>query len=123
MPLAAAVAVDNLRQPAGGCPPESRVSMYSIANATAEAICVMDPKTNTLKAELGPPAPNYQCKGKRMHSATLWMGISAFACMAILMAKKVKGAVMVGIVLITAISWIPGHQGSYLGAGSSIPGE
>jgi AGZA family xanthine/uracil permease-like MFS transporter len=51
------------------------------------------------------------------------MGISAFACMAILMAKKVKGAVMVGIVLITAISWIPGHQGSYLGAGSSIPGE
>ena len=29
---------------------------------------------------------------------------------------------MVGIVFVTAIAWIPGHDASYLKAGAAIPG-
>jgi AGZA family xanthine/uracil permease-like MFS transporter len=82
----------------------------------------MDPKTNELTLNLGPMSPNYKCVGKRMHSATLWMGIVGFAVMTILMAKKVKGAIMLGIVFVTVVSWIPGHLASYLGEGSDIDG-
>jgi xanthine/uracil/vitamin C permease (AzgA family) len=55
--------------------------------------------------------------------------------MAVLMAKRVKGALMLGIVFTTAISWIPGHAASYVGGwptsarwahkcqvGSQVPG-
>lgn len=58
-----------------------------------------------------------------MHLATLWLGIAGITIMAMLMARKVKGAIMVGILFTTFISWIPGHQASYLGAGSQVPGR
>jgi len=106
----------------GGCPRANRVYQYSVANATVDAVCPMDPKTNELTLNLGPMSPNYKCVGKRLHSANTWMGIAGVAVMAILMAKKVKGAIMMGIAFVTFISWIPGHGGSYLGAGSEIDG-
>jgi xanthine/uracil/vitamin C permease (AzgA family) len=61
-------------------------------------------------------------QGKRLHSPTLWLGAAGLGFMAVLMAKRVKGALMLGIVFTTAISWIPGHAASYLGAGSQVPG-
>lgn len=61
-------------------------------------------------------------QGKRLHSPTLWLGAAGLGFMAVLMAKRVKGALMLGIVATTAISWIPGHAASYLGAGSQVPG-
>jgi AGZA family xanthine/uracil permease-like MFS transporter len=62
-------------------------------------------------------------QGKRLHSPTLWLGAAGLGFMAVLMAKRVKGALMLGIVFTTAISWIPGHAASYLGAGSQVPGR
>lgn len=62
-------------------------------------------------------------QGKRMHLATMWLGIAGLGLMALLMAKRVKGAIMIGILFTTFISWIPGHGASYLGAGSQVPGE
>lgn len=38
--------------------------------------------------------------------------------MAFLMTKKVKGAIMIGIMFVTIIAWIPGHDASYLGSHS-----
>lgn len=35
-------------------------------------------------------------QGKRMHLATLWLGICGLALMAMLMARHVKGAIMAG---------------------------
>eukprot|EP00878_Enallax_costatus_P028682 GHUV01031005.1.p1 GENE.GHUV01031005.1~~GHUV01031005.1.p1 ORF type:complete len:100 (-),score=15.55 GHUV01031005.1:527-826(-) len=64
----------------------------------------------------------FSLQGKRMHLATLWLGIAGITIMAMLMARKVKGAIMMGILFTTFISWIPGHQASYLGAGSQVPG-
>jgi hypothetical protein len=75
-----------------------------------------------VEMNLGPPSSNYGCKGKRLHSANFWMGVAGFAIMTILMARRVKGAIMLGIVFVTTISWIPGHGGSYLGPTSEIPG-
>eukprot|EP00775_Hariotina_reticulata_P005975 gene5975-6214_t len=60
--------------------------------------------------------------GKRLHLATLWLGVVGLLVMVMLMARKVKGAIMFGIVFTTFVSWIPGHQASYLGAESPVPG-
>lgn len=38
--------------------------------------------------------------------------------MAFMMVKKVKGAIMVGIMFVSVIAWIPGHDASYLGSHS-----
>jgi hypothetical protein len=35
-------------------------------------------------------------QGKRMHLATMWLGICGLALMAMLMLRRVKGAIMVG---------------------------
>lgn len=42
--------------------------------------------------------------------------------MAVLMVKRIPGAIMVGILFTTFISWIPNTEASYLGASSQIPG-
>jgi hypothetical protein len=35
-------------------------------------------------------------QGKRMHMATMWLGISGLAFMAMLLSRHVKGAIMIG---------------------------
>jgi AGZA family xanthine/uracil permease-like MFS transporter len=106
----------------GGCPRENRIYQYSIADTSTDAVCKVSPDTGLMTAELGPPSSTYMCKGMRMHLATMWLGIAGITIMAMLMARKVKGAIMFGILFTTFISWIPGHQASYLGEGSQVPG-
>lgn len=62
-------------------------------------------------------------QAKRLHLVTMWLGIAGLGLMAVLIAKRVKGAIMIGILFTTFISWIPGHQASYLGDSSPVPGE
>jgi AGZA family xanthine/uracil permease-like MFS transporter len=57
-----------------------------------------------------------------MQSATTWLGIVGALVMVVLMAKGVRGAIIGGILMVTFISWIPDHQASYLGAGSTMAG-
>lgn len=52
----------------------------------------------------------------------MWLGVAGLGLMALLMAKRVQGALMIGIAFTTFISWIPNHAASYLGASSQIPG-
>jgi AGZA family xanthine/uracil permease-like MFS transporter len=59
-------------------------------------------------------------QGKRLHLATLWLGVVGLLVMVMLMARRSKGAIMFGILFTTFISWIPGHQASYLGANSPV---
>ena len=42
-----------------------------------------------------------------MRSPTMWLGIMGGMLMAILMAKGVRGSMIIGICFITFISWIP----------------
>ena len=57
-----------------------------------------------------------------MESATMWLGISGLLLIALAMRQRVRGAMLVGILWVTFISWIPGSAVSFLGSGASIPG-
>jgi AGZA family xanthine/uracil permease-like MFS transporter len=57
-----------------------------------------------------------------MESATLWLGLSGFLLIALCMRQRVRGAMLVGILWVTFISWIPNHAASYLGADAPITG-
>jgi AGZA family xanthine/uracil permease-like MFS transporter len=106
----------------GGCPLQNRVYQYSIANTTTGAICANNPDTGLLEANLGPPSSSYMCQGKRLHNASLWLGVSGLAFMVLLMGRRFKGAIMVGILFVTFISWIPYHGATYFGEASQIKG-
>jgi xanthine/uracil/vitamin C permease (AzgA family) len=67
------------------------------------------------------PLPPLQ--SKRLHSAALWLGASGLAIMVLLMGRRVKGAIMMGILFVTFISWIPNHRATYFGEESDIKGE
>ncbi len=45
-----------------------------------------------------------------MQSATTWLGIAGGVLMVVAMGRNYKGALMIGILFVTFISWIPGHQ-------------
>jgi AGZA family xanthine/uracil permease-like MFS transporter len=57
-----------------------------------------------------------------MHSASLWLGISGLALMVLLMGRRVKGSIMIGILFVTFISWIPYHKATYFGEASQVKG-
>lgn len=44
-------------------------------------------------------------QSKRMHSASLWLGIAGLTLMVLLMGRRFKGSIMVGILFVTFISW------------------
>ncbi|KAJ1916015.1 hypothetical protein IWQ60_008252 [Tieghemiomyces parasiticus] len=46
------------------------------------------------------------CQGHTMESATTWMGILGFAIIAVLLLFRVKGAILVGILFVSGLSWI-----------------
>jgi AGZA family xanthine/uracil permease-like MFS transporter len=105
----------------GGCPHANRVHYYFIKDPSPEAVCVPGPD-GTMTANLGPKSSNYGCKGKRMHSPTMMLGIWSAGLIIVLMYYEVKAAIMFGVVFATAISWIPGTAVSYLSASGDIPG-
>jgi AGZA family xanthine/uracil permease-like MFS transporter len=57
-----------------------------------------------------------------MHSASLWLGIVGLCIMVLLMGRRVKGSIMIGILFVTFISWIPYHKATYFGEESQIKG-
>ena len=121
----------------GGCPIENRRYVLtfdaanSMFNASSTSASTSAPPgssaanfTNiTLNDGIVESSPTvYTCAGGEMKSATMWLGIAGGFLMAFLAASSVRGALFIGIVFVTVISWIPGHGASYLGADSSTPG-
>eukprot|EP00208_Stichococcus_sp_RCC1054_P001908 CAMPEP_0206139330 /NCGR_PEP_ID=MMETSP1473-20131121/5537_1 /ASSEMBLY_ACC=CAM_ASM_001109 /TAXON_ID=1461547 /ORGANISM="Stichococcus sp, Strain RCC1054" /LENGTH=611 /DNA_ID=CAMNT_0053533077 /DNA_START=97 /DNA_END=1932 /DNA_ORIENTATION=+ len=108
----------------GGCPVKDQAHMYTLTEEAASQVC------NVTAAEaVGATIPNIgnassamHCMRGRMESATMWLGISGFLIIALAMRQRVRGAMLVGILWVTFISWIPGSAVSYLGEGASIPG-
>jgi AGZA family xanthine/uracil permease-like MFS transporter len=45
-----------------------------------------------------------------MRSYTTWLGIAGGAIMVLLIGRDFRGAVITGILVVTFISWIPGHN-------------
>jgi len=108
----------------GGCPVKDRANMYTLTADAATQVC-----NATAAAASGGVVPNLgtassaaTCLRNRMESATMWLGLSGFLLIALCMRQRVRGAMLVGILWVTFISWIPGSAVSYLGDGASIPG-
>ncbi|CAK7339938.1 unnamed protein product [Dovyalis caffra] len=79
-----------------GCPSSSRASLapvMTLANGTVSLI-----PGGTVSGDIF-------CLRDRMESPTLWLGVVGFVIIAYCLVKNVKGAMIYGIVFVTAISW------------------
>ncbi|KDP21673.1 hypothetical protein JCGZ_03344 [Jatropha curcas] len=80
----------------GGCPRSSRATLApvtTLANGTVALI-----PGGTVSGDIF-------CLRDRMESATLWLGVVGFVIIAYCLVKNIKGAIIYGIVFVTAISW------------------
>lgn len=93
----------------GGCALEDRRYQYSFSDATlsdAANVCAVNETSGDpmLFAPSWVKSPNYSCASKGvMRSAQMWLGIGGGMLMAILMAKSVKGSMIIGILFVTFI--------------------
>jgi AGZA family xanthine/uracil permease-like MFS transporter len=87
----------------GGCSPEHRTPMVALDDG-----CLANP-LNCVTSDA------YTCDvlGGHMESPTTWLGIAGTVLMAILLAYKINSSFMIGIGLITIISWFRGTTVTY----------
>ncbi|XP_057789558.1 adenine/guanine permease AZG1 [Salvia miltiorrhiza] len=80
----------------GGCPAGARAAVapvMTLANGTAALI-----PGGTVSGDI-------LCLHGRMESPTLWLGIVGFIIIAYCLVKDIKGAMIYGIIFVTAVSW------------------
>lgn len=53
------------------------------------------------------------CNGGKMTGATTWLGIAGFIIICIMIIKRMKGAIIAGVLFVTIISWFKGHSASF----------
>lgn len=85
----------------GACPESARASVAPVttfANGTVALIPGGDVSGNIL------------CLHGRMESPTFWLGVVGFVIIAYCMVKNIKGAMIYGIVFVTAVSWFRNSQ-------------
>ncbi|XVF41188.1 hypothetical protein PTKIN_Ptkin01aG0260000 [Pterospermum kingtungense] len=80
----------------GGCPSSSRVSVAPVLAAANGTVSLMPG---------GTVSGDILCLRDRMESPTLWLGIVGFVIIAYCLVKNIKGAMIYGIVFVTAVSW------------------
>ncbi|KAL3684669.1 hypothetical protein R1sor_002691 [Riccia sorocarpa] len=87
----------------GACPPEYRVSVAAVETVNG-----------TLSLMEGATASGaILCTKHRMESATFWLGVVGFVIIAYGLMKNIKGAIIYGIVFVTAVSWFRGTKVTY----------
>ncbi|KDD74620.1 hypothetical protein H632_c1178p0, partial [Helicosporidium sp. ATCC 50920] len=112
----------------GGCPPDARSHQYSFYDSQLSQACTLTPEGQpALNAtlEAWTPSNNYACgTWGIMRSGTTWLGIGGGLLMAVLMARKVRGSLLLGILFVTFVSWIPtaSNYAAYLGDGAGVGG-
>ncbi|KAL8050066.1 hypothetical protein ABFX02_06G058700 [Erythranthe guttata] len=80
----------------GGCPSSARAAVAPVMTS-ANGTLMLIPG--------GSVSGEILCLHGRMESATLWLGIVGFVIIAYCLVKNVKGAMIYGIVFVTAVSW------------------
>ncbi|GER50889.1 purine permease [Striga asiatica] len=80
----------------GGCPRSARAALAPVLTSPNGTVSLI-PGASV--------SGNILCLGGRMESPTLWLGIVGFIIIAYCLAKKVKGAMIYGILFVTAVSW------------------
>ncbi|KAL0401105.1 UNVERIFIED_CONTAM: Adenine/guanine permease AZG1 [Sesamum latifolium] len=79
----------------GGCPNSARAAVAP----------VMTSANGTVLIPGGTVSGDILCLHGRMESPTLWLGVVGFVIIAYCLAKNIKGAMIYGIVFVTAVSW------------------
>ncbi|KAK9282999.1 hypothetical protein L1049_011226 [Liquidambar formosana] len=80
----------------GGCPTSSRASLAPVITAANGTVSLLSG---------GTVSGDIYCLRDRMESPTLWLGLVGFVIIAYCLVKNVKGAMIYGIVFVTAVSW------------------
>jgi AGZA family xanthine/uracil permease-like MFS transporter len=80
----------------GGCPSSSRASLAPVITALNGTVSLLPG---------GTVSGDIFCLRNRMESPTLWLGLVGFIIIAYCLVKNVKGAMIYGIVFVTAVSW------------------
>ncbi|KAL8172333.1 hypothetical protein V2J09_024137 [Rumex salicifolius] len=84
----------------GGCPDSARVAVAPVVELANGTLTVLPGASASATA--------IECQHGRMESPTLWLGIAGFVIIAYCMVKRVKGAMIYGILFVTAVSWFRG---------------
>ncbi|KAE9608749.1 hypothetical protein Lal_00020198 [Lupinus albus] len=79
-----------------GCPNSSRASLAPVMTLANGTIALLPG---------GAVSGGIFCVQDRMQSPTLWLGLVGFIIIAFCLVKNVKGAMIYGIVFVTAVSW------------------
>ncbi|KAL0317021.1 UNVERIFIED_CONTAM: Adenine/guanine permease AZG1 [Sesamum angustifolium] len=79
----------------GGCPSSARAAVAP----------VMTSANGTVLIPGGTVSGDILCLHGRMESPTLWLGVVGFVIIAYCLVKNIKGAMIYGIVFVTAVSW------------------
>lgn len=80
----------------GGCPSWSRTSVAPVLTTANGTVSLLPG---------GTVSGDIFCLRDRMESPTLWLGIVGFVIIAYCLVKNIKGAMIYGIVFVTAVSW------------------
>ncbi|XP_028778244.1 adenine/guanine permease AZG1-like [Neltuma alba] len=80
----------------GACPRSSRAALAPVITAANGTVSLLPG---------GSASDNILCLNNRMESPTLWLGMVGFVIIAYCLVKNIKGAMIYGVVFVTAISW------------------
>ncbi|KAI3748904.1 hypothetical protein L6452_12323 [Arctium lappa] len=87
----------------GACPRSSRASL-------APVLTFPNGTVSLLAGAAGSVSGDIMCVSNRMESPTLWLGVVGFVIIAYCLVKNIKGAMIYGIVFVTAVSWFRNTQ-------------
>ncbi|GLT94616.1 hypothetical protein SLE2022_123450 [Rubroshorea leprosula] len=80
----------------GACPTSSRASLAPVVTAANGTVSLIPG---------GTVSDDILCLNGRMESPTFWLGVVGFVIIAYCLVKNIKGAMIYGIVFVTAVSW------------------
>ncbi|KAL7214653.1 hypothetical protein ACSBR1_026943 [Camellia fascicularis] len=80
----------------GACPSSSRASLAPVVTAANGTVSLLSG---------GTVSGGIFCLNGRMESPTFWLGVVGFVIIAYCMVKNIKGAMIYGIIFVTAVSW------------------
>ncbi|KAM0068871.1 putative xanthine/uracil/vitamin C permease [Helianthus debilis subsp. tardiflorus] len=83
------------------CPASSRASLAPVLTS---------PNGTVSLSSGGSVSGNIMCVSNKMQSPTFWLGVVGFVIISYCLVKRVKGAMIYGIVFVTAVSWFRNTQ-------------
>ncbi|XP_031109921.1 adenine/guanine permease AZG1-like [Ipomoea triloba] len=80
----------------GACPRDARAALAQVTTAVNGTVSLLPG---------GTVSGDILCLHGRMESATFWLGVIGFVIIAYCLVKNIKGAMIYGVIFVTAVSW------------------